>query len=65
MMGDMADMLIEQGFNNYLDGIEEGEPFRRACKFCDERDLHWECTNDKWRLFNDLGQVHDCPEYRR
>lgn len=65
-MGDMADMLIEQGIQNMLDGIEDGEGFwTRACKYCDERDLHWRQLPEGWRLFNDLGVMHTCKEYRR
>lgn len=63
-MGDMADMLIEQGIQNMLDGIEEPEPFTRACKFCDERDLHWRQLPEGYRLFNDAGEMHHCKEYR-
>jgi hypothetical protein len=66
-MGDMADMLIEQGFANLFDGIEDavsGEPFTRACKYCDERDLHWRHLAEGWRLFNYEGVIHSCKEYR-
>lgn len=63
-MGDMADMLIEQGFANLFEGIEDGEPFTRACKFCDERNLHWRQLAEGWRLFNDLGEMHSCKKYR-
>jgi len=62
-MGDMADMLIEQGFQNMIDGMDE-EPWTRACKYCDERDLHWRQLAEGWRLFNDLGEMHSCKEYR-
>ena len=68
-MGDMADMLIEQGFDMMLDG--ECDPYdggysepRTVCKFCKKRELHWEETGSGWRLFNSSGVMHSCNSHK-
>lgn len=62
-MGDMADMLIEQGFEQWMDGEGyEDEPLApsfKTCRYCGKGGFHWESHDDKWRLCDSKG-VHRC-----
>lgn len=65
-MGDMADMLIEQGFEQWLDdnadgmGHEPNPPAFITCRYCKTRGLEWGDLDGKWRLFTGKGELHAC-----
>lgn len=72
-MGDMADMLIEQGFDMMIDGDMEDEysgPWGSrsffaprqdiVCKYCKEGGMHWGYGPGGWRLFTDEDELHGC-----
>jgi len=59
-MGDMADMLMIQGYEMWLDGeLDESPRSDLICKYCGAKYFWWGIHNEKWRLFNDEG-VHLC-----
>lgn len=65
-MGDMADMLIEQGMEQWLDdnadgmGHEPNPPAFITCRYCKTRGLEWGDLDGKWRLFTGKGELHAC-----
>lgn len=72
-MGDMADMLIEQGFDMMIDGDMEDEysgPWGSrysyaprddlVCKYCQTGGMHWSYGPGGWRLFTHRGELHSC-----
>lgn len=65
-MGDMADMLIEQGFGQLADGDVWGEPSVRKtlrCRQCGKTPLDWRKILDIWVMFEKNGKVHMCCGY--
>lgn len=46
-----------------LDDLDEQDG-EIACKYCGEEGLHWEETDDGWRLFDYEGDQHVCREDR-
>lgn len=32
-----------------------------SCKYCDEENLHWKSKGLLYRLYNESGDMHDCP----
>jgi len=65
-MGDMADMLIEQGFEQMADGDTWGEPRSRRslrCRQCGKTPLNWRMILDIWVMFEKSGKVHTCGGY--
>lgn len=75
-MGDIADMALDQGIMEMLDGDFEYEASnagwhtgfrnRRApsrnlqCRYCGQTGLHWEAEPDGWRLFDEDDEIHAC-----
>jgi hypothetical protein len=62
-MGDMADYYLEQEimFGDFCDEYEEFEfPPLVTCRCCEKSRLHWETKDNKWRLFNSKGKLHNC-----
>lgn len=35
-----------------------------SCKFCGEPYLHWEMSDNGWRLFYNDGRMHKCNGYK-
>ncbi len=35
----------------------------RRCKFCGEPGLKWAVVVKRWRLVDEEGFLHECPEY--
>jgi hypothetical protein len=73
-VGDIADMLIEQGIAQMTDQDYEPESngFYRAyfkqdrtsrCKYCGTGNLKWH-NDGGWRMLDDEGEPHSCQEYR-
>lgn len=77
-MGDMADMMIEQGIAQISDpdydpeldcadwvagGIAYTYKTTR-CKYCRTPRLNWVDKDGKWRLYRQDGEVHSCKQYR-
>jgi uncharacterized OB-fold protein len=65
-MGDMADMLIEQGFEMMMDGDdawdypESNHSNLKTCKYCGATGFHWVDTEGGWRLADYSGKLHNC-----
>lgn len=62
-MGEMADMLIEQGLDMMLDGDDAWDypPVKdKTCKYCGESGFHWTDTRNGWRLADHKGHLHNC-----
>lgn len=55
-MGEMADYYLDH--EDYFDGRDEERPIQ--CKYCGEHPLLWEETDKGWRLFDEMGDMHDC-----
>jgi hypothetical protein len=62
-MGEMADMLLEQAFDEW----ESDEWVRSSlginCSHCNKSKLAWRNVNRKWILFERNGSVHSCHGY--
>ena len=60
-MGDIADWLMEQDWD---DEFADGEPFTPRpprCKHCGSRDVRWRQQSGRWVLFSlQPGVVHRC-----
>jgi hypothetical protein len=56
---DLADDLADP---NYYGDQDDFEPYQRRkhCDRCGTTGLHWEQTDNGWRLFNGLGTMHTC-----
>jgi hypothetical protein len=50
----------DQYFDDFDDFDEDGDDISKCCNRCGAADLHWEETHSGWRLFNELGEPHDC-----
>lgn len=73
-MGDGADMLIEQMERDelYFDNVmylEEHDSYlghghkkQLYCRFCKKGPLRWGRASDRWIMYEQDGNVHDCPE---
>jgi hypothetical protein len=63
MAGDAYDDYCDS-MDDYAFGFPSYEENRdnRRCRYCEEGDLHWEETNNGWRLFDDEGDMHDCRQ---
>ncbi len=62
-MGEMADMLLDQMWDEYGEEPEDGDgpPQRtKTCRMCGRTGLTWALRNDKWRLHDERG-MHVCP----
>lgn len=35
-------------------------PFRRTCKYCNQKELMWKKVDNAWKLFDRKGNQHDC-----
>lgn len=70
-MGEMADWINDQLYDTFIDGPPEyfqdpegaGGPDGVGCKYCLAGPLWWMEVTGGWRLVNDKGQIHSCPEY--
>jgi hypothetical protein len=65
-MGDIADMLIDRGFEELADGDTWGEPGPRRtlrCRQCGKTPLNWRKILDIWVMFEKNGKVHTCCGY--
>lgn len=62
-MGDMADALIEAGYEQMFDQWFEPYDHDRTCKYCGAFALHWEQINIGWRLHDVHGKIHNCTKY--
>lgn len=61
-MGDEADYLIDQMFDDPYGEQDEDEPLAPAfkiCRCCNEGGLEWGRHEGKWRLFKN-GKLHVC-----
>jgi hypothetical protein len=63
-MGDIADMLFEQGLQEMIDGELNGPPSPVYCKYCKRDGFHWDLTDTGWRLITITGRIHSCKAYR-
>lgn len=61
MGGEMADMLIDQMWEDY-DLFYESIPDAK-CKGCGTSNVDWACINNKWILLNPNGEPHRCGKY--
>lgn len=62
-MGDIADMLIDQMWDDLDRDDWDDEPpaqYWKKCRCCGQEGLHWNQIDGKWRLCNDDG-LHMCP----
>lgn len=80
-MGDMADMLIEQGIAEMTDQDYEPDLYDRRdydrfvhhpmtvrttqCKYCHTVMLRWTQTDAGWRLQTLKGNIHSCKAYEK
>ncbi len=69
-MGDIADMLIDQGFEQLADGDDLGYPYeypyerkRLRCKGCGKKNLEWRRIYNRWTIMEIDGGVHTCHKY--
>ena len=68
IMGDMADMLLESCFDDFMGWADEfGYPVRERkelrCSHCNKNKLAWRQVKKKWVLFERDGNVHSCHGY--
>ena len=64
-MGDMADLAIDQGMDDWLrgDDYEDGEgygPLPKTCRRCGAANLHWGILGGRYKLHNSAGELHVC-----
>ena len=71
-MGDMADYLIDQGMDAWMNGDEmdidstDGHSIKResvTCRYCGVKGLHWVETEKGWRLAGANEEIHSCDQY--
>lgn len=74
-MGEMADFTLDYSMfpddnywhgEDYDDAMEGPDCSRRltpmkVCKYCGTTSLHWENIDNRWRLFDIEGKMHQCP----
>lgn len=78
IMGDMADWIIDNGYDEWMDfdpetyGMPDFDdaqvfpgPKRFSCKYCHKTGLVWRQFENGWRLTNDDGSIHKCKEYMK
>ena len=73
-MGEQADYLIDDMFDNYWDNQEYDPDYLDhivfikqpiKCKFCGVANYHWaQDENNKWRLHTPTGKLHTCNKYQ-
>lgn len=64
VMGDMADLLIEQTIDDWEDDGYGPAPRRvLRCRQCGKRDLNWQQIKGVWTMFEKNGKVHICGGY--
>ena len=67
-MNDNMDMLYDDYENMFElenspdDAFYEPEIKTRPCGICGTKNLHWEMTQGKWRLFDKNNNRHFCSE---
>ena len=64
-MGDMADALIDELWDDEWEGEQEDwYEHLQTCKYCGLRNLWWVETERGWRLANKSGRIHTCKKYK-
>mgnify|MGYP003428698129 CR=1 FL=1 len=62
------DDQLEEGEDYYYDPSNHN-PIRfssqqtKTCRYCKKTGLHWEETENGWRLADETG-LHTCPQYK-
>ena len=64
-MGDMADYFLDGLWSDDCESpyIPSGYPKEKACRYCKARGLFWTHTEQGWRLADNKGNVHECPQW--
>jgi len=58
----MASYYAKQAFDNMLFGDEDDDRCQ-ICRYCGQGPFFWEQFDRGWRLVDDFGQIHSCPEF--
>jgi hypothetical protein len=58
-MGDMSDMILEQGWDDPF-GDEDDQPSFVTCRYCKRSGFEWGVVDGKWRLHTPAGKLHVC-----
>jgi hypothetical protein len=66
-MGEFADMSLEfdDGYDEYGEYNEDpngGHNPYKTCKYCKKPYLSWNKLNNKWRLYEQDGKLHQCKD---
>lgn len=59
-MGDMADMILDQMWDDPFGDDEPDPPAFITCKYCKVDGFEWRTINGKWRLHTPDGKLHQC-----
>lgn len=63
IMGDMADMLLEQAFDEWESDGWVRSSLGKSCRHCNKSKLAWRQVKKQWVLFEKNGNVHHCHGY--
>jgi len=59
----MADYALEM-VNSHIDYPDEREPEGHGCRYCLAGPFYWlQSERGDWRLVDEYGKTHSCPEY--
>jgi hypothetical protein len=62
-MGEMADMLLAQAFDDWESDEWVRSSLGKSCRHCNKTNLAWREVKKQWVLFEKNGNMHHCHGY--